>query len=171
MKNKTPKGMVRFSPEWWAFWTQVDPVTGCHVWQGAKCKLGYGRMWYEGRGGRPAQRVRFEREFGPIPDGGTICHRCDNPTCVNPAHLFLGTQLDNMRDMFAKHRGRPRGRPFGWRKQPLQLDIPDSRATRISTPAIMNTHTNCRIGAHSTSYENQRDTGAVTPQQRRVSND
>ena len=59
-----------------------------------------------------AHRVAWEMaNGGPIPDGMVVCHRCDNPPCVNPAHLFVGTRLDNVRDMVMKGRGRYPGHP------------------------------------------------------------
>ena len=68
----------------------------------------YGEFWVgtKGAGGRMAfaHRVAWELEGGPIPDGMRVLHRCDNPACVRPDHLFLGTQSDNMLDMFAKGR-------------------------------------------------------------------
>lgn len=112
--------MRRRPASWWQDRIVPEPNTGCHIWMGTVCRLGYGRIRRPGspRNSSPVlvHRIAWEREFGPIPDGLKVCHRCDNPSCVNPDHLFLGTQRDNLRDMFAKGRGRPGGvRPRGFR--------------------------------------------------------
>lgn len=77
----------------------MDLSTPCEPWQGAIGPAGYGR-----RGRRLAHRLIYTERVGAIPDGLCVLHACDNPPCVNPAHLFLGTQADNMHDMFAKGR-------------------------------------------------------------------
>ena len=83
---------------------------GCWPWTGARSGGGYGYLWWRGRS-RQAHRLSFAAANGSIPAGAFILHRCDNPRCVNPAHLFAGSHADNMRDMFSKGRGRlPAGR-------------------------------------------------------------
>ncbi len=79
---------------------------GCWEWQGATAKEGYGHITRgrRGEGIVRTHRAMWEIVFGPIPDGLCILHRCDNPPCANPAHLFLGTRGDNNADMVAKGR-------------------------------------------------------------------
>lgn len=87
------------------FWSHVDTSGGmfaCWPWTGFRGRPGYGQL---GRNLR-ANRVAYELHNGPIPPDGVICHTCDNPSCVNPAHLFLGTQLDNIADATRKGRVR-----------------------------------------------------------------
>jgi hypothetical protein len=79
------------------------PQRGCWEWSGAKNKRGYGRLTVHGSWWA-AHRYAYSAFVGPIPPGLLVLHRCDNPSCVNTAHLFLGTQKDNMRDMAEKGR-------------------------------------------------------------------
>lgn len=84
--------------------------TPCVEWQGGRDKDGYGQTVVGGRKQR-AHRVAWERIHGPIPAGMKVLHKCDNPPCVNPGHLFLGTQADNVRDCWDKGRQGNFGRP------------------------------------------------------------
>lgn len=81
----------------------------CWPWTGAASDEGYGRFLLNGRNGGyvMAHRYAWEQANGPIPDGLFVLHRCDNPRCVNPWHLFLGTKGDNNRDRAAKGRSAP----------------------------------------------------------------
>ncbi len=97
------------------FWAFVVKGPGCWTWTGAT-SAGYGRI-REGRAGTRyigAHRVSWELANGPIPDGLFVCHKCDNPPCVRPDHLFLGTAADNVADMIAKGRGRKPARVGGY---------------------------------------------------------
>lgn len=76
---------------------------GCWNWIGARDPKGYGRVRI-GNQTELAHRVAWVEQNGPIPDGLFACHHCDNPSCVNPDHLFLGTVRDNAHDMVAKGR-------------------------------------------------------------------
>lgn len=96
------------------FWAKVAKSDGCWVWTGGRKPDGYGTIRAGGeRGGGAvvsAHRVSWEMHRGPVPDGLHVLHRCDSPPCVNPAHLFLGSNADNVADKVAKGRqGAPRG--------------------------------------------------------------
>ncbi len=90
--------LERFESKW-----TPEPNTGCWLWIGSIDTGGYGSI----RIGKLkiASRVSYELHVGPIPDGMCVCHRCDVRSCVNPAHLFLGTHKANMDDKSQKGRG------------------------------------------------------------------
>ena len=88
------------------------PDDGCWEWQGSRKGGADHRRRHKAyprirltSGWARAHRVSYELFRGPIPEGHVVCHRCDNPGCVNPDHLFTGTQSDNLRDMREKGRG------------------------------------------------------------------
>lgn len=89
------------------FWILVDKSAGpdkCWHWTGYCGTNGYGQVKIRNRRTSP-HRYAYELTFGPIPKGMVICHKCDNPPCCNPAHLFLGTYSDNTQDSIRKGRG------------------------------------------------------------------
>lgn len=87
------------------FWAYVyKAVDGCWYWQGPRYPNDYGRLELVGGKMIGAHRLSYKLNVGPIPEKQFVLHHCDTPYCVNPAHLFLGTQLDNMRDRRAKGR-------------------------------------------------------------------
>lgn len=82
----------------------VDPNAGCWNWTASKTSDGYGRVGDRNKKLKLAHRVSYELHCGAIPDGLHVLHRCDNPACVNPSHLFLGTNIDNINDKVSKGR-------------------------------------------------------------------
>lgn len=89
------------------FESRIERVTesGCWIWTGLLSNVGYGKIGV-GLKTYSVHRYAYETYIGKIPKNLLVLHKCDNRCCVNPAHLFLGTQSDNIKDMYAKNRFR-----------------------------------------------------------------
>lgn len=103
-----------------------EPMSGCWLWNGATRSNGYGTFTDNGKS-ISAHRFSYTKAIGPIPEGLTVCHKCDLRCCVNPSHLFVGTQSDNLWD--ASRKGRLR---TGERNHKTKLTREDVLAIRAS---------------------------------------
>lgn len=116
------------------FFSNIDVTDSCWIWSGHVTQNGYGQIKYKSKG-LGAHRVSYQIHKGPIPEGLYVCHSCDNPSCVNPDHLWLGTHTDNMRDMYAK--GRQRSNPVRGH---------DNRSSKLTEAQVVYIKQQLRLG-------------------------
>lgn len=111
------------------FWLKVEKTEdGCWLWKGTRNVQGYGKISQGGQH-KGAHRIAWELTFGPIPEGMNVLHHCDNPPCVNPTHLFLGTDSENTNDCISKGRFNPPKGEAQWR---AKLTVDQVREIRKS---------------------------------------
>ena len=125
------------------FWAKVNPngpvpphqphLGPCWLWTANRNSVGYGMIapGYGGRSSILAHRASWELANGPVPAGLFVCHHCDTPLCVNPAHLFLGTDQENKDDMVRKGRS-PKGERSGARLHPERMRRPNRKPRRAA---------------------------------------
>lgn len=99
-----PLGSAPRRTLWDRFWEKVDKTGDCWLWTAGTTIYGYGVIGVGPHKVGHAHRISYEWAYGRIPNGLHVCHRCDVPACVRPAHLFLGTAQDNLADMARKGR-------------------------------------------------------------------
>lgn len=126
-------GCRGISDERW-FWNKIDYTSFCWNWLGWKTAKGYGEFRFEGKNNIRAHRLSYRLKIGPIPDGLFVLHKCDNPSCVRPDHLFLGTLAENCRDRHRKGRT-AKGSQNGWAKL-TELDIKSIRKLASTTSLL-----------------------------------
>lgn len=121
------------------FWRRVQKGDGCWLWTGPTDRRGYGDHRIGGRHVR-AHRVAYEIANREAPGALLVCHACDNPTCVNPDHLFLGSHADNNADCIRKGRARPaKGEAHGKHRLTVEL-VREFRSSPLSNRALARLH-------------------------------
>lgn len=134
-----------------AHWSIPEPNSGCLLWLSDCNEDGYGMLWWDGRM-QGAHRLSWERVNGPLAPGMRALHKCDVRCCINDAHLFAGTQGDNVADMVAKGRNRP---PIGEAHPGARLTAEDVRFIRSS--ALLQDELAARFGVNRTAISKVRN--------------
>ncbi len=130
------------------FYSKIQKTESCWVWSGAGNgpRFKYGRFHCQGTY-IMAHRLSFLLHVGNIPDGLFVCHKCDNPQCVNPNHLFLGTPGDNTRDMMAKGR-QVKVRLYGQRHPQCRLTTSQVEEIRALGGTLFQKEIAAKFGVH-----------------------
>ena len=118
------------------FWSKVKKTNTCWLWQATVFTNGYGSFRVTSKNKSVAHRVSWILSHGDIPDGLNVLHKCDVRLCVNPQHLFLGTQLENIADMIRKGRKRLPVQARGMKSTKAKLTDQDVYAIRASSDTI-----------------------------------
>lgn len=152
--NDTPVYRARF----WAKVDKAGPIPAhlpelgpCWIWTASRTHKNYGNFGTGGSGRiAPAHRVSWFLEHGDLPDDRFVCHRCDNPSCVRPTHLFLGTHIENMADRTAKRRGRrPNLKPSYKKPKPPLKGLPrgeNNHAARLTADLVVQLRLDSQAG-------------------------
>lgn len=133
------------------FWATVERADegACWNWTGARNRGGYGAAGYAGRQSN-ASRVAWLLTYGAIQHGLVVCHRCDNPACCNPAHLFLGSQAENVAD--CQRKGRAGCVPTGAAHHRSTAKLTEDQvitARRLYAGGLSQTEISKGMGVHS----------------------
>ena len=131
------------------FWMKVQKGTTFECWEWKESnRRGYGCLWVSGKY-VPAHRFSWQIHYGEIPKGICVLHKCDNPLCVNPPHLFLGTHADNARDKIKKNRGangiktNSRGRLTSQEVKFIRKEVANKTMTQRAIAKTLNVGNSC----------------------------
>lgn len=134
LSNLPPKYLERLKSRFWAKVDKKVGQNGCWLWTGYLNQDGYGRIWIETRMVM-AHRVAYAITNSDVPENLSVCHSCDNPGCVNPEHLWLGSHLENMTDMYQKKRRKAAsGKKNGTHTRPDKVRRGEKNNTAKLTP-------------------------------------
>lgn len=138
------------------FWTRVERTNDCWLWTGNHfVRGGYGAFYDDDQKLKRAHRVAWELANGrPPPSDLVVCHSCDEPRCVRPDHLFIGTQAENMSDMRVKGRGKNPPPERGEHRYNAKLTEADVRSIRVEAATTPHADLATRYGVNKSLISN-----------------